>query len=176
MLNFSIAYGKTVDGLSRDWKVSIAEAKKTVNRWYKEREEVLKWQEAHKKKAMKERCVHTLLGRTRNFPVATSASYSYSQNNHIQRAAINAPVQGSAADVAMCAMIQITTNERLKELKWKLLLQIHDEVILEGPSESAEEAKAIVIKCMSYPFEGRNILRVDLAVDAKCAQSWYAAK
>lgn len=54
--------------------------------------------------------------------------------------------------------------------------QVHDEVILEGPTESAEIAKEIVVECMSKPFDGRNILRVDLSVDAKCAQSWYAAK
>lgn len=56
---------------------------------------------------------------------------------------------------------------------WK---QVHDEVILEGPSESAETAKAIVVECMSKPFDGKNILTVELSVDAKCAQNWYAAK
>jgi len=55
-------------------------------------------------------------------------------------------------------------------------LQVHDEVILEGPSESAENAKDIVVNCMSEPFNGKNILSVDLSVDAKCAQNWYAGK
>jgi len=54
--------------------------------------------------------------------------------------------------------------------------QVHDELILEGPSESAELAKAIVVECMSKPFYGTNILKVDLAVDAKCSKSWYDAK
>jgi len=99
-----------------------------------------------------------------------------SQKGHIERAAINTPVQGSAADVAMCAMLEISKNARLKELGWKLLLQVHDEVILEGPTESAEVAKAIVVECMSKPFSGKNILQVDLSVDAKCAQNWYSAK
>ncbi|KAF5199622.1 Dna polymerase i b protein, partial [Thalictrum thalictroides] len=53
---------------------------------------------------------------------------------------------------------------------------VHDEVILEGPTESAEAAKAIVVECMSKPFAGKNILKVDLAVDAKFAQNWYTAK
>jgi len=56
------------------------------------------------------------------------------------------------------------------------IFQVHDEVILEGPAESAELAKSIVVECMSKPFYGTNILKVDLAVDAKCAQNWYAAK
>ncbi|KAK9938422.1 hypothetical protein M0R45_015163 [Rubus argutus] len=174
MLNFSIAYGKTPVGLSRDWKVSVQDAEKTVKLWYKERQEVSKWQEERKKEAKEHRCVRTLLGRARWFPSLTRASRA--QRGHIERAAINTPVQGSAADVAMCAMLEISNNARLKELGWRLLLQVHDEVILEGPSESAEVAKAIVVDCMSKPFNGKNILNVDLAVDAKCAQNWYAAK
>lgn len=174
MLNFSIAYGKTPVGLSRDWKVSVQEAKKTVDLWYSDRKEVLNWQEERKKEAREKNCVHTLLGRARQFPSVAHATYS--QKGHIERAAINTPVQGSAADVAMCAMLEISKNARLKELGWKLLLQVHDEVILEGPTESAEVAKAIVVECMSKPFNGKNILQVDLSVDAKCAQNWYSAK
>ncbi|KHN38292.1 DNA polymerase I [Glycine soja] len=174
MLNFSIAYGKTPVGLSKDWKVSVKEAKKTVDLWYNDRKEVLQWQEERKKEARVLHCVYTLLGRARRFPLMAQAN-TY-QKGHIERAAINTPVQGSAADVAMCAMLQISKNKRLKELGWKLLLQVHDEVILEGPTESAEVAKSIVVECMSKPFNGKNILKVDLSVDAKCAQNWYSGK
>ncbi|XP_024977125.1 DNA polymerase I B, chloroplastic/mitochondrial isoform X2 [Cynara cardunculus var. scolymus] len=174
MLNFSIAYGKTAVGLSRDWKVSVTEARETVARWYGGREEVLRWQEARKREARKIGCVYTLLGRARTFPSTKDASPSH--RGHIERAAINTPVQGSAADVAMCAMLEISKNARLRELGWKLLLQVHDEVILEGPSESADVAKAIVVECMSKPFDGKNILKVGLSVDAKFAKNWYSAK
>ncbi|KAL0550046.1 hypothetical protein IC582_014543 [Cucumis melo] len=174
MLNFSIAYGKTPVGLSKDWKVSLEEAKKTVNLWYNERKEVREWQDLRMAEAAEESCVRTLLGRARRFPSMKHATRF--QKGHIERAAINTPVQGSAADVAMCAMLEISKNSRLRELGWRLLLQVHDEVILEGPTESAEVAKAIVVECMSKPFNGKNILNVDLAVDAKCAQNWYSAK
>ncbi|VAH53496.1 unnamed protein product [Triticum turgidum subsp. durum] len=174
MLNFSIAYGKTAAGLARDWKVSKREADDTLDLWYSDRKEVRSWQKEQKELAYEKSEVYTLLGRSRRFPNITSVNSK--QWKHIERAAINAPVQGSAADVAMCAMIEIERNTRLKELGWTLLLQVHDEVILEGPSESAEVAKAIVVECMSKPFYGTNILSVDLAVDAKCAQNWYAAK
>ncbi|KAF9624729.1 hypothetical protein IFM89_013267 [Coptis chinensis] len=174
MLNFSIAYGKTPVGLARDWKVSVKEARETVELWYRDRKEVLSWQEERKQDANRYGCVKTLLGRTRSFPSMNGASNAY--RGHIERAAINTPVQGSAADVAMCAMLEICRNAHLKELGWRLLLQVHDEVILEGPTESAEVAKVIVVDCMSKPFVGTNILSVDLAVDAKCAQNWYAAK
>ncbi|XP_020596594.1 DNA polymerase I A, chloroplastic/mitochondrial-like [Phalaenopsis equestris] len=174
MLNFSIAYGKTPVGLSRDWKVSLKEAKETVKLWYKDRQEVLRWQEERKKDMLTKQYVHTLLGRARRFP--SVANVSNAQKGHIERAAINTPVQGSAADVAMCAMLAIDMNTQLKELGWRLILQVHDEVILEGPTESAEIAKVIVVECMSKPFKGTNILKVDLVVDAKCAHNWYAAK
>ncbi|KAJ4745777.1 DNA polymerase I [Rhynchospora pubera] len=174
MLNFSIAYGKTPMGLARDWKVSLKEAKETVKLWYRERQEVLRWQQERKRQAQREQCVYTLLGRARRFPSMSQCTAA--QRGHIERAAINTPVQGSAADVAMCAMLEIDRNVHLKELGWKLLLQVHDEVILEGPSESADLAKSIVVECMSKPFYGTNFLKVDLSVDAKCAQSWYAAK
>ncbi|KAL6283926.1 hypothetical protein ACE6H2_014855 [Prunus campanulata] len=174
MLNFSIAYGKTPIGLSRDWKVSVQDAEQTVKLWYKERQEVRHWQEKRKEEATKHGHVRTLLGRARWFPSIARASRA--QRGHIERAAINTPVQGSAADVAMCAMLEIFNNARLNDLGWRLLLQVHDEVILEGPSESAEVAKAIVVECMSKPFNGKNFLKVDLAVDAKCAQNWYSAK
>uniref|UniRef100_A0A804KIX8 DNA-directed DNA polymerase family A palm domain-containing protein n=1 Tax=Musa acuminata subsp. malaccensis TaxID=214687 RepID=A0A804KIX8_MUSAM len=154
--------------------VSVKEAKDTVSLWYKERKEVLHWQEERKKEAIKSKCVRTLLGRSRHFPSVETARNA--QRRHIERAAINTPVQGSAADVAMCAMLEIDRNIRLKELGWKLLLQVHDEVILEGPTESAELAKSIVVECMSKPFYGTNFLKVALVVDAKCAQNWYAAK
>ncbi|MFS7987812.1 putative DNA-directed DNA polymerase [Helianthus anomalus] len=174
MLNFSIAYRKTPVGLARDWKVPVNEAKETVKRWYNGREEVLRWQEARKKEARSIGCVYTLLGRARTFPSTKKATPSH--RGHIERAAINTPVQGSAADVAMCAMLEISKNARLRELGWKLLLQVHDEVILEGPTESAEVAKAIVVDCMSKPFDGKNILKVGLLVDAKFAQNWYSAR
>lgn len=174
MLNFSIAYGKTAVGLARDWKVSVKEAKDTLKLWYRDRKEVLAWQMKQKKLAQEKCEVYTLLGRSRRFPNMAYATPG--QRGHIERAAINAPVQGSAADVAMCAMLEIDRNTRLKELGWRLLLQVHDEVILEGPAESADLAKAIVVECMSKPFYGTNILKVDLSVDAKCAQNWYAAK
>ncbi|XP_064981508.1 DNA polymerase I A, chloroplastic-like isoform X1 [Musa acuminata AAA Group] len=174
MLNFSIAYGKTPVGLSRDWKVFVEEAKDTISLWYEERKEVLRWQKERKKEAIKSKCVRTLLGRPQHFPLVETVSNA--QMGHILQAAINTPIQGSAADVAMCAMLEIDRNIRLKELGWRLLLQVHDEVILEGPTESAELAKAIVVECMSKPFYGTNFLEVDLVVDAKCAQSWHAAE
>lgn len=66
------------------------------------------------------------------------------------RAAINTPIQGSAADIVMMAMIKLWRSNRLKELGWKLLLQIHDEVILEGPKESQVEVSSTLVKLNQF--------------------------
>jgi DNA polymerase I-like protein with 3'-5' exonuclease and polymerase domains len=104
-----------------------------------------------------------------------------SERRSAQRAAINTPIQGSAADVAAAAMLSIARDAALRDAGWRLLLQVHDEVMLEGPRESAEAAKARVVACMENPWhnliglEGKPLL-VDLAVDCKSADTWYEAK
>ena len=93
------------------------------------------------------------------------------------RAAINTPIQGSAADVVMMAMLAIGNSSVLKELGYTLLLQIHDEVILEGPEEHAAAAREEVMRCMEQPFDDALPgMLVDLVVDCKVASNWYDAK
>ena len=102
-------------------------------------------------------------------PVGTSAAL---------RAAINTPVQGSAADLVNLAMMRLHESPALAQLGFRLLLQIHDEVILEGPSENADAALAELVKLMERPFDhvGLDPLHVDLVVDAAVAGNWYEAK
>jgi DNA polymerase-1 len=178
VLNFSIAYGKTAHGLSRDWGVSVSEAQDTVDRWYADRPEVKAWQAARHRQAETDGYVCTLLGRRRALPEAARGNANKAARGHALRAAINTPIQGSAADVATAAMLRIAEDARLRELGWRLLLQVHDEVILEGPRGSADEARARVVACMRSPFTGRpeRPLLVDLAVDSKWADTWYEAK
>eukprot|EP01026_Neomeris_dumetosa_P070642 TRINITY_DN7068_c0_g1_i1.p4 TRINITY_DN7068_c0_g1~~TRINITY_DN7068_c0_g1_i1.p4 ORF type:complete len:130 (-),score=14.14 TRINITY_DN7068_c0_g1_i1:100-489(-) len=99
-----------------------------------------------------------------------------------KRKSINTPMQGSGADIVTCAMIRLARDERLKQLGWKLLLQIHDEVILEGPEGSSNEAQRIVVECMEKPFYNEikkqywNPMRVELKVDSNIVDSWYDNK
>lgn len=176
ILNFSIAYGKTAHGLSKDWGVSVKEAEDTVDKWYSDRQEVRDWQVEQRRAAETLGYVCTILGRRRQLPDASSSNKG--AKNHALRAAINTPIQGSAADVATAAMLRINSNAQLKEMGWRLLLQVHDEVILEGPHETAEAAQALVVQCMRSPFGegGGDPLRVELAVDSKYAETWYDAK
>lgn len=169
-LNFSIAYGKTVKGLSRDWNVTEKEASETLGLWYKERQEVRAWQYRCMAFLKKKGYVETLFGRRRHLPEIEDRR----KMAHAQRAAINAPLQGSAADLVMAAMIKLHDNPTLQVLGWRIVLQIHDEIVLEGPEESADSALTIVKSIMKNPI-GTDLL-VDLTVDAKIATDWYDAK
>ena len=174
VLNFSIAYGKTVYGLSKDWGISKAEAQDMVDRWYGDRPEVRAWQAETIKTAHKEGHTRTLMGRYRLLP---GINGSPAMRAHSERAAINTPIQGGAADIMTLAMLKIANTPRLKELGYRLLLQIHDEVILEGPEEHAAAAREEVMRCMEQPFDDALPgMLVDLVVDCKVASNWYDAK
>lgn len=176
-LNFSIAYGKTAHGLSQDWGVTKEEAEDMLKAWYKARPEVEKWQKATQKYARDFGVTRTLMGRYRDLPHAMKGSAPKFQG-HAMRASINTPIQGGAADIAMMAMIKINNSPKLKKLGWILLLQIHDEVILEGPEETAEEAFKEVLDCMQSPWVyGLKKTSVPLEVDGSYIhKTWYDAK
>ena len=175
VLNFSIAYGKTAHGLAKDFDVSTKEAQETVDLWYSDRPEVREWQAVQHKKAAEKGKGNTLLGRHRNLPEASSSDEM--RRGHALRASINTPIQGGAADIAMLAMIQIHRCPRLRELGFKLLMQIHDEVILEGPEEHKDEALALVKLHMEKPFNDHvNLCDIDLNVDGDYAKTWFEAK
>jgi DNA polymerase I len=171
-LNFSIAYGKTAMGLSRDWGISVGEAKSTLQLWYKERQEVKIWQDECRAFAREHEFVETILGRRRHLPSIRSRDFK--QRSHAERAAINAPLQGSAADLVMMAMIKLHQNPTLRALGWRVILQIHDEIILEGPEYSADIARSTIKEVMLHPLD--QPLLVGMTVDPRIAGSWFEAK
>jgi DNA polymerase-1 len=171
-INFSIAYGKSAKSFARDWKCSMEEAEETVRRWFEDRKEVKEWQDKTKNIARTKGWTITLLGRYRN--LVKHILSKGSNIGHGLRAAINTPIQGGAADIVIAAMTKVYSNKRLKELGWKILLQIHDELIIEGPEESTKEAYAIIKDCMEHPFEFE--MRLKFEVDAKIASNWYEGK
>lgn len=177
ILNFSIAYGKTPYGLSKDFGVSRKEAAETLEKWYADRQEVRTWQENAIQTARLFGYTRTLMGRYRRLPDAMLSNNSLAAKKakaHAERAAINTPIQGAAADVVMQAMLQIHKNARLRELGWEMVCQIHDEIIVEGPEETVPEALELVVHLMENPFE--KPLSVALEVDANVDDSWYKAK
>lgn len=176
-LNFSIAYGKTAHGLSLDWGISTQEAESRLQAWYDARPEVAEWQQNVKHNAHKNGWTRTLMGRYRQLPHGMNKDQR-KLFGHAQRASINTPIQGGAADIAMMAMNKMQHSPRLKQLGWILLLQIHDEVILEGPEETAAEAFEVVRECMEQPWVyGLSPTRVPLTIDGShIHKSWYDAK
>ena len=172
VLNFSIAYGKTAKGLALDWNTSVQEATETLERWYSDRPEVREWQRRVIAEAHQYEYPRTLMGRYR--PLIGINGKNKLLVSHLERAAINTPIQGGAADVVMKAMLKLHANEHFRELGWQVLLQIHDEIIAEGPEETVDEAMLILKQCMQQPF--KHPLLVDLTVDAKAEETWYKAK
>jgi DNA polymerase I len=152
----------------------------TLDAWYADRPEVKRWQDETRAQARRHGRVTTMMGRSRDLPDAVQEGRhrDFRAQAHALRAAINTPIQGSAADIVMMAMLRIWRSQVLRDLGWQLLLQIHDEVILEGPKEHGAAALAEVVACMEQPFDGLGLLpmRVKLEVDAKSADSWYKAK
>ena len=116
----------------------------------------------------------TVLGRRRF--LGDIAAQGFKDRSHAERQASNMPIQGSAADVCKCAMLLCDSAKLDYEYGWHMLMQVHDEVILEGPQDSADAALAEVRRAMQNPFNGKNLLRVDLDVSAGCAVSWFDAK
>lgn len=171
-LNFSIAYGKTAMGLSRDWGISASEAEDTLTLWYKDRPEVRHWQNECRQFAREHKYVETLLGRRRHLPGVLSSNFS--ERGHANRAAINAPLQGSAADLVMVAMLKLHRNATLRALGWRVILQVHDEILFEGPRESAEIARGVIRDIMLHPLD--RPLRVAMTVEPTIAGSWFDAK
>lgn len=191
-LNFSIAYGKTAHGLAKDFGTETKEAEEIVNRWYASRSEVREWQWRQQQLAEEKGKVYTLLGRQRNLPDAKKNAGNGARN-HALRAAINTPIQGGAADIVSLAMLNMRERIQGKFGGWKILLQVHDEVILEGPQQTAKEVEQEVKDCMARPFkegrdfnlnrvvapeeaEYRNLLDVELEVDSKIGNNWMECK
>eukprot|EP01091_Cochliopodium_minus_P012877 TRINITY_DN4009_c0_g1_i1.p1 TRINITY_DN4009_c0_g1~~TRINITY_DN4009_c0_g1_i1.p1 ORF type:complete len:1086 (-),score=342.32 TRINITY_DN4009_c0_g1_i1:57-3314(-) len=171
-LNFSIAYGKTARGLSQDWGVTLQEAQDTLERWYSDRPEVKSWQKMTIDRTRKTGYTLTLMGRRRPLPDINGNIPS--KRGHAERASINTPLQGGAADVVMSAMLKIRNNQQIKELGWRQILQIHDEIILEGPKEHADQVLKLVGEIMSNPFKSK--LKIDLVVDGRTGNNWYECK
>lgn len=105
------------------------------------------WQSNVIEAARRDNATRTLMGRYRDLPGINARHFGL--RGHAERAAINTPIQGGASDIVMMAMLKVSRNERLQELGWKMILQVHDEIIMEGPLESREEALELIVRCVA---------------------------
>ncbi|MBU0997088.1 MAG: DNA polymerase I [Firmicutes bacterium] len=151
-INFGIIYGKTAWGLSEDLHISPKQAEKFISDYFENYPEIKGFMDKQIEDAKTVGYVQTMFQRRRYIPEATSSNYQMRQFG--QRMAMNAPIQGSAADILKIAMVLIDKEIKNRMLKTKILLQIHDELVFSVPPEEKETITKIVFDLMEHavPF------------------------
>lgn len=169
-VNFGIVYGISSFGLGQDLDISRKEAEGYIEKYFATYGKVKEFLDRTVEDAKKNGYTVTMFGRRR--PIPELASSNFMTRSFGERAAMNAPVQGTAADIIKIAMVRV--NRRLKEehLQSKLVLQIHDELIIETKKEEVEIVQKILVEEMMHAAD----LAVPLLVDANVGDSWYDAK
>ncbi|MBI5194496.1 MAG: DNA polymerase I [Nitrospirae bacterium] len=168
-VNFGIVYGMSPYGLSADLGISQQEAKKYIDNYFAGHTGVKAFIENTLRKAVEDGYVTTLLNRRRYMPELTSGDNRTKQFG--ERIAVNTPVQGSAADIIKIAMIKIHKRLRDERFKSKMILQVHDELLLEVPEAELEQVKNLVIEEMEEVMP----LAVPLEVDTGVGKNWRDA-
>jgi DNA polymerase-1 len=165
-VNFGVIYGMSDYGLEQATKLSREEAARFIALYFEKYPKVKEYLEATKEQARKLGYVQTVLGRRRFLPEVNSANRMVREA--AERMAINAPVQGSSADIIKIAMINLHREMEKRNLKSKMLLQIHDELLFEVPEAEVAEMKSLVSEIMPHAFE----LRVPVKIDIKLGKNW----
>lgn len=166
-INFGLIYGMSPFGLTRTTDLTLAEAENFVKEYFREFPGVKKWLDNTRLEATRQGYVETLLGRRRYFPALASGT-SYTIRQRMEREAINAPVQGTAADIIKLAMIRLPEAIKKAGLKTRMILQVHDELIFEVPESELEEATKLVTQVMESALE----LSVPLLTEARVGHNW----
>lgn len=166
-VNFGIIYGMGSWSLSEDLNVSPKEAQDFIDKYFLVYPEIKKYMEDIVEFATKNGYVETKLGRRRYIPELKSKVFM--QREFGKRTALNAPIQGTSADIIKVAMIQLQKYLKENNKKTKLILQVHDELILEVSEDELEEMKILVPKIMNEAFK----LDVELKTDFNIGKTWY---
>jgi len=169
-VNFGIIYGISDWGLSEQIGVSVKEAKSIISSFYDAYPEIAKYFQKITTNVVKDGYVTTLLGRRRYLREVHDSNYQVRE--FARRAAMNAPIQGTAADLIKIAMIKVDNALKEKKLKTKLILQIHDELLFKVPSEEKEIVYPLIKDIMEHAME----LDTKLEVDGGFGHTWYDAK
>ena len=172
-INFGIIYGISAFGLANQLGIGREEAGEYIRTYFKRFPGIRDYMEATKQEARDKGYVETIFGRRMHFPRIKSPNAS--ERAFLERAAINAPIQGAAADIIRRAMIRMPDALAAAGLSARMLLQVHDELILECVDAEAENTMAVVKKVMVSAPDPVVKLSVPLQVDARAAQNWEAA-
>lgn len=169
-VNFGIVYGISAFSLADDVGVSVKEAQEYIDAYLMHYAGVHAFMEQMKADAKERGYAVTLYGRRRYLPELSSSNYN--TRSFGERAAMNTPIQGTAADIIKRAMVNVAARLKREGLQARLLLQVHDELILEAPPE--EKARAAVL--LSEEMQNAATLRVRLPADVSEGENWYDAK
>ena len=169
-VNFGIVYGISSFGLGQDLDISRKEAEGYIEKYFATYGKVKEFLDRTVEDAKKNGYTVTMFGRRR--PIPELASSNFMTRSFGERAAMNAPVQGTAADIIKIAMVRVNRRLKKEHLQSKLVLQIHDELIIETKKEELEIVQKILVQEMMHAAD----LVVPLLVDANVGDSWYDAK
>ena len=165
-VNFGIMYGMSPFGLSRDTGLSASDATKFVNDYMEKYRGVQRYIDRTLDEVKSQGYVTTMLGRRRYIPEIRSMDRNVRQQ--AERMAINMPIQGTAADIIKIAMVELPKALTREGLAARLLLQVHDELLLEAPEAEADATAKVLKSVMENAFE----LDVPLTVEVKRGQNW----
>lgn len=169
-VNFGIIYGISEFGLSKNLNISVGRAREYIDKYFETYSAVKDYMNKNVEFARENGYISTLTGRKRVIPEIKSPNYNLRQFG--ERAAMNMPLQGSSADIIKIAMINVCRALKAAGLKSKLILQVHDELVLESPEEEKDAAAEILKREMENAVK----LSVPLTVDVHCGKDWYDAK
>ena len=170
MINYGIVYGLSAWGMADRLDIPQEEADEFIQRYMAGFPAVARWIEQTIDEATENGYVSTLFGRRRQVPELRARRWDLRKQG--ERFAVNMVIQGTAADIMKVAMVRTVQALRDAGLRSRMILQIHDELLFEGPAEEAEQVKAIAIEQMAGAFE----MDPPLAVEAGTGSDWLAAK
>lgn len=168
-VNFGIVYGISSFGLSQDLSITTKEASQYIESYFETYPGVKQFLDRQVQQAKEQGFVTTMFGRKR--PVPELSSSNYMQRSFGERVAMNSPIQGTAADIIKIAMIRVSQSLKEQNLSSRLILQVHDELLIEAREDEVARVKAILKEDM----EKAAALSVNLEIDMKQGKDWYEA-
>jgi DNA polymerase-1 len=166
-INFGLIYGMSAFGLTRSTELTLAEAEDFVKAYFTQFPGVKKYLDGIRQQAAQDGYVETLLGRRRYFPML-QGKVNVTVKNREEREAINAPIQGTAADILKIAMLRIPPALRRAGLGAQMLLQVHDELVLEVPEAELESTSKVVQEVMASAYQ----LDIPLSTEGRWGMNW----
>ncbi len=168
-INFGLVYGQSAFGLSRTTGLTLAEAENFIKAYFQQFPGVKRYLDSIRRLAARQGYVETLLGRRRYFPnLANPSNINVNVRNREEREAINAPIQGTAADIMKLAMLRVPPALAREGCPARLLLQVHDELVLETPRDNLVATAKLVKTIMENALE----LSIPLATEARFGENW----